>query len=98
MVLLHSLLGISIRDSLFASTRKVNDAIHQLKKVCIRYKLSFLSRCIISYIFASVKNMYLYIIIICTLLKIICDQNIVCRLIFPLQISLACSLITIAAT
>ncbi len=37
-------------------------AMHRFTKVCIGYKLAFVSQCIISNIFASVKTIYLYTI------------------------------------
>ncbi len=48
-------------DLLGASAKKVNDAMHRFKKVYIGYKLAFVSRCIVSNIFASVKsNLFIY--------------------------------------
>ncbi len=71
--------------------------------MCIGFKLAFVSRCIVSNIFASVK-IYLYILTSgCTTLllfgklPIICDQYFKCRLISPLEtVSQARSLITAA--
>ncbi len=71
--------------------KKVNDAMHRFKKCASDTSLAFVSRCIVSNIFASVKNDLYIITSGCpTLLlfrkrPIICDQYFICRFISPLE-------------
>ncbi len=71
--------------------------------MCIGFKLAFVSRCIVSNIFASVKNYLYFITSGCATLvlfrkwPIICDQYYKCRFISPQEtVSQAHSLINAA--
>ncbi len=59
--IVHFLRRVRFTDSHRCIGINVNDAMHRLKQVCIGYKMAFVSRLIVSNIFALVKtDLFIY--------------------------------------